>query len=178
MPAKTYRYLGVGDDRTKYELMDSQFPLEFKVRKSDYTSGICGDVERCALSKALRRTNRDILKVYTGLSFAFVVLKDSPATAIRFSVPRIHRDSIEFFDKTGMLTPGVYRFGVVSPSQRLGYKIGSSGTAQRSGVVKNVFTKPPMAQTVPSRRVTSKSVSPPPTKPRVRTKKLAQDAEV
>lgn len=147
------QYLGYGIDRRIYRIVDAQENFTFGVKRADYKNGVCGDVVNCALSKAVKRSDKNVVAVFTGLTFAYVVFKDDPLTAVRYGVPRSHRDAIDAFDKTGFLAPGDYYFKVPAPSHRLGYKIGQSGTTTRAGIVKNVTTKPSMMRTTPGRRV-------------------------
>lgn len=152
----TFRYLGYSPNRWKYLVVDATSPIEFRAINADYKKGICGDVENCALSRALRRYNSGVLRVYTGASFAYVVFKIAPYTAVRYEVPDSHRDAIVAFDKTGYLSAGIYRFKVPSPSHRIGYKIGSSGTNNRGGVVKEISQNNTIKRSAPTRKVTNK----------------------
>lgn len=151
---KTTCWLGENDDRKKYFVEDADESITITVRRSDYVQGSCGNASSCALSRALKRGNKDVLFAFTGLTFAYVVFKSNPSMAVRYSVPSSQRDAINAFDKTGYMHPGTYRFNVVAPSHRLGYKIGKSGTTTRRGVVKNVRnTRAAIERITPTRRV-------------------------
>lgn len=153
----TFMYLGKDSDRQRYMVFDATHPIVFKAIQADYKKGICGDVERCALSRALKRFDSGILKVFTGETTAFVVYNITPHTAIRFGIPDSHRDAIVAFDATGFLAPGTYRFKVLSPSKRIGYRVGSNGSNNVSGVVREKTTPlNPIKRTAPTRRVNGK----------------------
>lgn len=153
----TFRYLGSNPDRHKYLIIDATRPIVFKAIQADYKKGICGDVEKCALSRALKRFDSGVLKVFTGKSIAYIVYISAPYTAVRFEIPGPHGDAIDAFDRTGYLAPGTYRFKVLSPSRRIGYVIGSNENNNVSGIIKEVQPKlNPIKRSSPTRRVTGK----------------------
>ena len=108
------------------QLVDTDKPLKVKVKKANVDDALCRVPGYCAIALALK-DDPSILDGRVGATVAYVVYKDEPDTAYRFTVRGLTQQMVKAFDGTGtygekgaFFAPGSYELAAPTPSQQLG----------------------------------------------------------
>lgn len=121
-------------------VLDATTTLTLKVTSNDVKKAVSNDPNNCAIAKSLKRSYRP-LNVIVKNMYVYV---ENEVYWERFMISVEDRKMIRVFDKEKYFRAGYYTLLVPSPSFRLGYKKGQSGTnirPARSAATKNVATK-------------------------------------
>lgn len=109
--------------KTHPHLVDACEPYEFTVTIGDIKGAVCGDKERCAGARAIKR-DPNVKDAH--LCRTAIVIEYNDDSVVRYMSPKKLTDSIDRFDNQtydenlGIFPAGKYKLRAPSPSQQLG----------------------------------------------------------
>lgn len=122
------------------KVVDADAPLTINVTRRDIQNALTGNDQECAVARSLHRQS-DILSVSVG---ALIVLVEKKDHYIRYQWSKEDARKIHDFDAAGYMRPMEWTLQPPHPARALGARAGSSGSATKTGRVRNVRNSPPL----------------------------------
>jgi len=114
-------------NRKGFKLKDSKSDVNIKVHEVDFHGAVCKDHQNCVIAKAIKR---QMCARYVDVGAGRVVIGTGKRTAHRFTLNKLAKEQIRYFDNKGAFAPCVLRLFAPTDSVKLGYR---KGVNARSG---------------------------------------------